>query len=211
MANELQKVDWTETLPDAQDLKRHLTGQLNRVLADARRNRVVATPEDTWPLVRSLTDAHDVLTRYGKVFREVAQVVKAEVEEELLEAVHEQNGVPISGMTVPDSAGDIVIDRDAPNVYDIDLDALRQVAATVTQGRYESQDANDPAVTVGLIMEAMSLLLELGKFEPQVSKVKAFAVRLGREGGDDLASVVTSAVSKRTPYKGIKLNRKDPA
>lgn len=203
MARELTKINWDHGLPEPIALQRQLQNQLEALIGDARRDRVIHRPEDTWPLVRSLTAAQEVLKGYAGAFSAVAKVAVAEVEEELLEAVKEQNGIPLSGMTVPDAEGDIKISLDTPNVWAIDVDALVTAVAIEIGG--EPDDDNGAGIRIAT--EAIMRFLTLGKFEPQISKVNAFAKELAREGEDQLASTVNSAVTKTVPYKGVKVAR----
>jgi hypothetical protein len=58
------------------------------------------------------------------------------------------------------------------------------------------------------IVDALSNVGQLGKFEPQVSKVRAYAKDLARNGEDRAASIVAAAITTKTTYNGVKVERK---
>lgn len=58
------------------------------------------------------------------------------------------------------------------------------------------------------MMNAMRALVQCGKFEPQVTKVRAYADSLARQGEDGLAAAVNSAINKTVKLKGVKVGRK---
>jgi hypothetical protein len=203
----------------------YLRAKLADMIAHARAGRIVTCPEDVNPLVRSLAAAADRLTDYGRVFTSAGKYARDELQEELREAVGEQDGIPAGNLTVPDLDGtNIKITRDTANNYTIDRDALyAAVAAQVLEAmgglerilRVTDQDHENPnafademeTVAAGVLIEAMQQIVELGAFEPQISKVRAYALELAGMGADGIAASITSTITKKVDYRGIKYER----
>jgi hypothetical protein len=201
-------------------LKRELVRRIQEAYAALAGERgAVHVPEDTFAMQRRLGTTRDQFTGYMAAFRDAVGLLKQLMEEELVEAVGEQDGIPNQGLTVPDAEGDIRLSLDTPRVYSIDLD---QVRTTILENVLRNVDLMDVAdgtapttrqlydlVEVS-VEEATTRLLSLGKFELQVSKVKAYAATLARAGLDKQSSVVSGAISETHPYKGVKFERKTP-
>lgn len=171
----------------------------------------VTRPEDTFDMQRRLTGTVELFKGYARAFSEATKTVGQLQEEELVTAVGEQDGLPIQALIIPDPDGDITVRPAFDTGYEIDLD---QVLAILV-GEYGAQLPELPddaanAVT-SILAQALETLLTLGKFELQVSKVKAYAATLARGGSDIASSVVTSAIRKTPPkYKGVTVTRKEP-
>lgn len=210
---------------EPQHLKRKILAAVQEgyaALAEARGEVTVA--EDTFDVQRRLTDARERLKGYADAFNDGAKMVSTLQEEELVDAVGEQDGIPMSGLTVPDPQGDIRITVNNENSYDVDTDQLlaavaaraligpsgRPVAdslrAVVEGDERDPDDLED--ILHSLLLGALRQLLRAGKFTPQVTKVKAYAAELSRSGRDDLAAIVSGALTKTTTYKGVTVNRK---
>lgn len=217
------------TMPTPRNLARILKDQLNAgVLAERRRRGDVTQPEDTFAMQRSLMDVVDVCKEYEYAFRTAKREAEAVAEEELIEAVGEQDGHPNQALTVPNAGGDIRVSPVLVNGYEIDMDALMSAVEFATveawrgslTGWLSCLTSDDPLEVAegaakrddflaGFLGAAMSTLLSLGKFEPQVSKVRVFAKELAREpGGDGVSATVTSAIRKTTDYRGVRIERK---
>jgi hypothetical protein len=195
-----------QTMPSPRDLAKALEHSLAEHVAHLRRERGdVSLPSDVFELVRSLTKSYEVLKDYESAFSKAVKIVKEEMEEELCEAMGDQDGVPNGGMTVPDLEGDVRISVDSPNSYRFDVEQLVQVAiASVDKPKDPlSTDVRKAAY------EAIQFLLSMGEFKPQVSKVKANAMELSRLGSDDFAGVLLSSIQKTTAYRGVKFERKE--
>ena len=192
-------------------LKRELVRRIQEAYAALTADRQVHVPEDTYAMQRRLGTTRDQFTGYMAAFQDAVKLLGQLMEEELVEAVGEQDGIPMQGLTVPDAEGDIQLTLDISKVYSIDLD---QILAVIEDQVYDFCEKSGEAENLGLIPgvanQAMNQLLALGKFELQVSKVRAYAATLARAGLDTEASIVTGAISERTPYKGVKFERKDP-
>lgn len=191
-----------------------------------------SAPEDTHALVRSLRGFEETAGEYARAWSGAAKVAKQEIENELIEAVGEQDGVPQSGMAVPDHDGtSIRISLDTANSYDIDENALYPALAEVVlmttdvltdienacldAALAEPEDrpratAERNAVVARALIVAMTELPRVGTFTAQVTKVRALAAELGRLGDDALASTVTGAIRKTTTYRGVKTTREQP-
>jgi hypothetical protein len=215
-------------LPTARSIRAELRTQLNgAVLAERNRRGEVHQPEDTWGMQRSLASVIEVCGEYSRAFADAAKEARQIAEEELIEAVGEQDGTPNQGMTVPDAEGDVKISLDTRNGYEIATDALYSAVAfaqllggdlvnsVVASVSTEFETPEIGKETEGILAEAMARamaeLCTLGKFEPQVSKVRVFAKELAREpGGDGVSATVTSAIKKTTQYRGVKIERTEP-
>lgn len=200
----------TANLPAPHDLVGMLRAKLEELVEQARRGRgQIATPEDTFDMQRGLAKVIEGLEDYGRAFIKIAKEAKGYVEDELIEAVGEQDGIPMSGLKVPDLDGTMIsIELDRPNAYTFDNDALFGAVAWLVLSS-AAIEVTPKLHTV--VVEAMRQLTALGKFEPQISKVKTFTNELSRlEGGDLVASTVTSTTRKKPIFKGVRVKREQP-
>ncbi|HEY2101421.1 MAG TPA: hypothetical protein VGH72_33495 [Pseudonocardia sp.] len=216
-----------QTLPTARNIRTVLREQIEAgVITERRRRGDVHQPEDTFPMQRSLADVIRACLEYRDAFDFARKEALAIAEEELITAVGDQDGIPASPLTVPDAEGDVKITLDTQNEYDIDPDALRSaVAFAVLSDSAElierlfredirqtpDQDWDErEGILAQLITDALTMLGTLGKFTPQVSKVRAFAAELARTpGGDGVSSTVSSSIRKNVRYRGVKVERKE--
>lgn len=218
-------------LPTPRTIRSQLRSQLNgAVLAERDRRGEVHVPEDTWGMQRSLTKVIEVCGEYSRAFGDAAKEAKQIAEEELIEAVGDQDGVPNGGMTVPDAEGDVKISLDTRNDYEIDMDALASAAAFKVLADNRGQisgwlgaltsDVPEEAqegyalaedMLASFMVEAIGQLLALGSFKPGVMKARQFVKELGRmPGADGVASSVSSSIRKTALYKGVKVERVEP-
>lgn len=200
-------------LPAPHDLVGMLRARLEEVVTSARKNRgQVLTPEDTYEIQRGLAGVIEGLTDYARAFQKIAKEAKGYVEDELIDAVGEQDGIPVAGLKVPDTDGTtVVIGRDMANVYSFDHDALFNAVAHTVFAQFEDVARNTEESFIGMMIVAMRQLVALGKFEPQITKVKAFTAELARlGGGPTIASTVTSSIDKKPVYRGVKIEREQP-
>lgn len=173
----------------------------------------VTKPEDAFAMLRRLGVERDRFAALKGAMGAGEKLLRTLMEEELAEAVGEQEGVPNSGLTVPDAEGDIRLTLDTKNEYAIDLDEL--VAMLVLDALDHMEQLTGvptPDHIAGhlqsLVIFVFQVMESWGKFEPQVSKVKAYADSLARAGHDDRAARVSAAIVKRTTYKGVGFERK---
>lgn len=210
-------------MPSPADVHGQLLDRLRAFVYEAQIARGgVHRPEDVYALVRDLGAAHDRLTEYARAFTRVARVAKGFLEEEHVAAVGEQDDIPLSNLTVPDTDGtELVFTRDMPNSYDIDVEALIGVVAADTVDRTRDTDppwADDMDQATytrayeewltRVLVAGMDQLVALGAFTPGVAKTRLYATDLAGVGKDSLSGVVSSAIRKTTWFKGIKLARR---
>lgn len=213
---------------EPQDLKRRILQAVQEGYATLSSERgEVTIPEDTYATQRALATAAETLKGYAEAFKAGASMVATLQQEELVEAVGEQDGVPNSGLTVPDPNGDIRLTVRTENEYEGDADQLAAVVAgEVLTFSYSDQyptgvelvraivegDTGHPDDLAeqlrDMMADAIHRMLTLGKFSPQVSKVKTYADQLSRNGMDDLAGAARTSMSKRSTYKGVTAERK---
>lgn len=204
-ANWLEPQDPAFRLPTPTELRRMIRDALEssyQALVAARGD--VHTPEDTFDLHRKLAHTRENFTDWAAAFRDGAKRIAGMQEEQLIDAMGEQDGVPLAGLTVPDREGDIRVALDTARTHTIDVDQLMRVVAARAVARDMRGEVGN---TAALIIQSIQDFLELGKFEAQVSKVTAYAKQVARDGDDKLASVVSSAVRTTTDYKGVKHTR----
>ncbi len=219
--------DWSNVpalvsgLREPVELKRELRARIQEAYAELVAERgEVHVPEDTFAMQRRLGLERDRFAAYASAFTEVTKLLRTLMEEELVEAVGEQDGIPNQGLTIPSADGDIRLSLDTAKAYEINMDQLRAVMVEQTLRNVDELDmlSNTRAPTVQevcdvvdvAIEEATTRLLSLGKFELQVSKVRAYAATLARNGFDQASSIVTGAISESHPYRGVKFERKSP-
>jgi hypothetical protein len=197
-------------LPAPHDLVGMLRAKLEELITAAREGRgEVLTPEDTYEIHRGLVAVIEGLEDYARAFTTIAKEAKGYVEDELIEAVGESDGIPLVGLRVPDVDGTtVVISLDTANEYVFDHAALRSaVAYSVLMTSPADRQASDELL-INSMVDAMALLETLGQFKPQVTKVRAFTNELARlEGGPAIASTVTSTIRKNPTFRGVKIRR----
>lgn len=222
--------------PDHRTLGKALQDGVNATMDQLREARgKVVTPEDTYETVRWAQGIAESFHEYGRAFAGAAALVGQYAEEELVEAVGEQDGIPTRGLTVPDVDGsDIKITKETSNTHHIDRDAvLRALAVSFVHqhdaagmlaellsdlyARVEMVDesteeqvyrrAEEHLAT--LLILAFGELAALGTFNLQVTKVEAFSKELARRDAL-LASTVTGAMRKTVKYSGVKMSRTFP-
>lgn len=218
-------------LPSPDSFAKLLRDWLDENIQLVRAERDVVAREDTFALVRDLQRFREVAADYARAFSSAARVAAQELEEELKYAVGEQDGIPTSSMSVPDTDGTkIKISLDAPNRHTIDpepvyrsvavkviteSDILERVLTAATDVLINPDGKEEPredfATTVaGLVVTAMQELAQVGNFEPQVSKVRALATWLSAHGMDDAAGVASKAIRTTKDYNGVKISREVP-
>lgn len=198
-------------LPTPLELKREMLRRINESYYALLQERgEVHTPEDTFAMQRRLGGTRDQFTGFMDAFKAAAALLKELQEEELVLAVGEQDGVPNQGLTIPDAEGDIRISLDAPKSYTIDVNQLVAVLMTNIGDQVQAKEMVGWEAVEHAVTETVKALQDWGKVEPQVSKVRAWAATLARSGRDRDAAVVRGAISEKTPYKGVKFERKKP-
>jgi hypothetical protein len=207
-------------LPDPQALKRVVKERIQQAYADLHAARgEVLKPEDTYDLHRRLQATREQMEAYGRGFTEVAKLIGQLQQEELVEAVGEQDGVPLSGLTIPTAGGDIVVAPSFSRVNDIEPEAVQ---AAIVKGVSDAwmEPIEHAAVhsteelETGLremLEQALTALVGTGKWEPQVKKLKATAAEWARAGRDDMAGELMKAHTVRQQYEDkVDVTRKAP-
>jgi hypothetical protein len=222
--------------PDHRTLGKALQDGVNATMAQLREARGdVVAPEDVYEAVRWAQGIAESFHEYGRAFAGAAALVGQYAEEELVDAVGEQDGIPVKSLTVPDVDGsDIKITKQTSNTHHIGQDAvLRALAVSFVQehdvtgelsmilsdlyDRVEWTDKGTEEATyeraeekaVEFVLQAFGELLTLGSFSLQVTKVAAFSKALARRD-TLLASTITGAMGKTTEYSGVKMSRTFP-
>lgn len=185
----------------------------------------VVTEEDTYPLVRRLVAAGEVMRQWSAAFEAAASEADALVAEEAVTAVGEQDGIANGSLFVPDGAGQrIAVKNDwkaGDSVWDVGSligwvaeqtvadEGRKPDVDTVNEGE-EPGDVplwtNDEAVS--LCRDAIDKLLRLGKFTPGATAIEAERKRLAGLQRDADAAVLRQvrSVGIRT-YKGMRITR----
>jgi len=213
-----------QEMPSPRDVGTMLVANLAVRVHHARQARGdVTQPEDVNALVRSLGGTKEMLEEYARSFSTAAGEADAYLREELLAAVGEQDGVPRSGLKVPDLDGtDIVFTLDQPNTHKIDVDqvvsALIMDTLDVTRDTepdslpgedYDHYRERYEAWMFDVMRTVIRRVFDAGSFTAQVSKVQAAATQLAGRGRDDLAAVVRGAVTTTSHYRGVKVARRE--
>lgn len=191
-----------------------LRDNLNTLVLNARKTRGdVHVPEDTYDLIRSLMAVREGAADYAYAFTLIRNEIDGHIQDDLEAAMGEQDGIPNQGMKVPDVDGtDIAIGLDTRNLYDFDTHALTAAVTfhTLTDSAGVFVDGvTDEAAVAELLMTALDRLCALGRFQAQVTKVRALADDVARmPDGAAIAATVRAAVSKTRQFRGIKVERR---
>jgi hypothetical protein len=186
----------------------------------------VHAPADVYGILRYLSATDELLAEYARLIGVVRkETLKPLTEEVLADGVGaDTDGKPVGSLTVPDAAGDIRITRKSRNVHTITPEAILPAFASMFADQHVDAVLNATDTTPGMtaeqhraavgvaiaeaIVDALNNVGELGKFEPQVSKVRAYADALARAGHDNASSVVSMAIRTTREYDGISTERK---
>lgn len=210
-----------ESLPDPVEFRRRLLAAMRQNYAEQAAEQTVHVPEDTFEVQLFLTRGIELCKQYASTFSDAGKEL-AKYQREQLELLP---GGPGS-IVIPDAEGDVRVQLDTSNSYSFDEGQLSVAIAAVlmppdmllhiiagvedasTPEEQESAVADRVAV---LIVGAIELLRSLGIVSPQVTKVRAFADKLARDGESGLAGVVRDSIIKGTKTKdGAKFTRKEP-
>lgn len=223
MTNELDRLLSTELvdgLPDPQALKQVVKERIQQAYADLHAARgEVLQPEDTYDLHRRLQATREQMGGYERGFKEVGALIGQLQQEELVEAVGEQDGVPLSGLTIPTAGGDIVVAPSFKRVNDIEPEAVQTAIVNgvveawmepIEHAAVHSTETLEESLRE-LVQQALTVLIGTGKWEPQISKLRATAQEWARSGHDDLAGRLMAAHTVRQKYQDkVDVTRKEP-
>lgn len=213
-----------EAMPDAQVVKRRLLDAIDteyNLLVAARGE--VANREDTYQTIRKVASWHEQAKNLKAVFDDARVRTASLLEDEMVAAVGEQDGMPNEKtLKVPDAAGDVVLTASTTNIYHIDVDSLISAATAVhlaggevaaivdiVNGDHQTIAPDQLAdVLAEICAGVVQAVLACGKFEPQVTKVRAYADAIARGGEDGLSGVVTDSIRKTVKTNGVTMKRK---
>jgi hypothetical protein len=223
VGNEVDRVlsaELVDGLPDPQALQRVVKERVQQAYAELHAARGdVLKPEDTYDLHRRLQATRELMNGYERGFNAVGTLIGQLQQEELVEAVGEQDGVPLSGLTIPTAGGDIVVTPAFKRINDIDPDQVQTAIVNgVTDAWMEPIEHAAVHSTETLeenlremLAQALAALVGTGKWEPQVSKLKATAQEWARAGRDDMAGQLMAAHEVRQQYQDrVDVTRKEP-
>jgi hypothetical protein len=217
-----------QQLPTTRNLRTVLREGLDAVQAEEYAKRggaEVAKPEDAYALLRRYGAMAETATDYSRAFADFAKDVRTRSGEQLSIMYGEQDGVPNADASVPDTDGTTIkVQREHANSYSFDMDAIISGAVVgmladpevneALAAMFQAEFSGNAEVTVQhlswVLGEAVRRVLATGKFEAQVTKVKALAKAAAAAGDDALSSTVTGAIKKTTQLKGIKVTREQP-
>jgi hypothetical protein len=217
-----------QQLPTTRNLRTVLRDGLDAVQAkeyEKRGGAEVEKPEDAYALLRRYGAMAETATDYSRAFADFAKDVRARSGEQLSIMYGEQDGVPNADASVPDTDGTTIkVQREHANSYSFDMDAIicgavvgmladpevNEALAAMFQAEFSGNAETAVQLLSWVLGEAVRRVLATGKFEAQVTKVKALAKAAAIAGDDQLASTVTGAIKKTTQLKGIKVTREQP-
>lgn len=214
-------------LPATPDLRRALRDGVDSVLADElAKAGEIKTPEDAAALVRRFGAMNETLTDYGRAFTDTARTVKDVLREHALLTVNgDSDGVPNGSLAIVDTDGSTITVRpDLINEHRFDLDALVSAVAAahietpdakarlfeLFQAEFSGQGDRSRELLAGLLADVMKTLVGLGKFEPQVTKVKKLQAELAQAELDQVSATVTDAHTKIIKERGTSVVRTFP-
>lgn len=206
-------------IPAPSDIRPWLRQRLDDAVSRIRTARGdIVNQEDVYPLVRSTEGYRDLMAGYARAFKGAADDAKAVLEEELLEAVGEQSGIPLGRLYVPDGDGtEIKVSPDTENEHDVDRDqVLGALAALVAEEWAARREADDTCEWPGsspeqFAIEVATRALEMmGAAKIKVTRARALAARLDQLNAPGLAQVVRDAIRTKRIYKGITVERVAP-
>ncbi|HEY2086981.1 MAG TPA: hypothetical protein VGH54_13305 [Mycobacterium sp.] len=208
-------------LPTPHDTRVELVERLLEAVVQARKERTVHGREDTFALIRSVQAFDELMAEYAAAFTAVTTTGKGVIEDELFTAVGDSDGIPTSGMTVPQAGGDIQITRKTHNDYFVDLPQVIAALSALVSAEWAAAfvskvtditPSSDPEQFACAV--ALRACEFLGAAKPKVTKVRGLAHDLAAAGEDQLAAVVSDAITKNLKYDGIdvkRVNRKPAA
>lgn len=207
------------TLPDPVEFRRRAMQAVRDSYAAAVDGQDVHTPEDTHAVHLMLAKTRELAKQYASTFSAVDKELAA-YQRDQLELLP---GGP-SALKVPDAEGDVVVQLDTSNTYSFDEGQLLTAVAAAVTGplvgdliemieNAETADAQQARVAdmlAVMVVAAIEQVSAMGKLGLQVTKVRAFADQLARDGELGLSGVVRDAIIKSTDTKpGAKFSRKE--
>jgi hypothetical protein len=199
-------------MPEPPALQRRIKDAIEQGWDGLRRERgEVTRPEDTYRMQRALAHTRDLCAGYAAAFAAGSKLAHQLQEEDLVDAVGEQGGIPNQGMTIPDAEGDVQLALEYANQWKVDVDQLLTVLGNEMAQAAEAATGVAPGDLARMITQTVyETVRSWGTLTPQVTKVRKYADSLARQGNDHSASIVNSALTSTREYKGVGYKRKDP-
>lgn len=201
-------------LPSPAALSEWLTSVIEAGVVRMRSERgPVTQPEDVYPAVRAVSRADDLLAAFEAAISAARTRIRGVLEEELAEAVGEQNGIPNGSLSVPVDGQIVKIGAAYTNSYDIDTQQVAGAMVAALADEWAGAQAHDPE---GFALAAIEQIIDpdtgiLGKTSAKPTKVKAVAASLAARELDPLAAVARSAIgSPVRTFKGVTVERSTP-
>lgn len=202
----------------------HIENDVAALRAGIEHSGGIVSPADVFEIHRHVQQAAELVAEYLRKLKDVSTHLKGIQEEALADATGaDDQGNPLSSLIVPDADGDIKITRRSKNTHTITPEQVLPAFASMFADQHVDQimDAMDGTIPnsaeerarVGVavaeaILDALGSIKELGKFDPQVTKVRAYADHLARNGQDGAAGIVRAAITTTREYDGITVERK---
>lgn len=212
----------TRGLPTHHELAQALRDGVNATIARLERERPqTGQREDLFPTARWMQSTAERMDDYARAFSSGAATVRQYAEDILLQAVGEQDGVPLeNSLRVPDADGDIKFTAKVDAVREFDLGTLFASLAAViiedSRGTEPEQEAGEaePAYLeryegwmAELLVQAMSDATGLAAYKPRITDVRKLIASLARSGKDGLSAQVRGAIEERRRLNGVKMER----
>jgi hypothetical protein len=213
----LSTVDLDQLRAAAPALRTQLIEALRADVTERREGRgPVVVPEDTYPVVRRLTAAEEVLRQFAQAFADAAKEAAALIAEEATIALGESDGIPNGSLFVPDGVGQrIAVSNDWDSNAKGDVWDLGTLVGWLAEDQTEDAGVNieedggwTPEIVAGVARDAMNRLLALGRFSPSVKAVEALRLRAA-EREDDATAALLRQIRTRGEriYRGVKITR----
>lgn len=209
------------SLPDPVEFRRRAMQAARDGYAAAIEGREVYTIEDTFEVQRQLARTRELAKQFASTFTAVDKELAA-FQRDQLEALP---GAVQSTVKVPDAQGDLTVQLDQTNTYTFDEGQLLGAIAAallsdqvignlisaVEDSPTVAEQGNELADLVAiLLIAAVETAAGMGQLKMQVTKVRAFADQLARNGDTALSAVVSGSIIKSTETKpGAKFTRKE--
>lgn len=220
MPAELEQI--TRTFPTHEELATALRAGVNATIKRMEIERPrTGNREDVYPTARWMQATAERMDNYARAFASGAATVRQYAEDVMLEAVGEQNGVPLEDtLRVPDRDGDIKLTAKTETQREFDLGTLfASLAAMII----EDSRGTEPVQRAGqtdeeylveyegwmaeLLIQAMTDATGLAAYKPRITDVKRLIGDLSRGGKDSLAAQVRGAIDERRKLKGVTIER----
>lgn len=208
-------------LPTPTEVRKLLSGRIDEAIGYVRQQRgAITVPEDVHPLVRSVFDLRELIGQYVAVLNAIVLTLTQVLEEELIEGVGEQAGVPNGPMSVPTARGtSIRITPKTKNVHDVDTEQVIACVAARAAEEWTARIIREPDTAASpseqpeqFAMDVVRAVLDMlgasAKFK--VTAVKALAAEFSVQGHTQLAGTVASSIVTRKVLDKVAIEETTP-